>query len=54
MPGAGAPSPELNVKHEVFALSPDLTLPVASKAKLYALMNVRYLWEMGARCCDSF
>ena len=28
---------------------PDLTLPVASKAKLYALVNIRHLWEMGAR-----
>jgi len=33
----------------VFALGPDATLPVATKAKLFALVNVRYLWEMGAR-----
>ena len=26
-----------------------MTLPIASKSKLYALVNMRYLWEMGAR-----
>ena len=36
-------------KHKVFALGPDVTLPVASKSKLFALVNIRYLWEMGAR-----
>ena len=38
-----------NNKHSVFALGPDVTLPVATKKKLYALVNVRYFWEMGAR-----
>ena len=38
-----------NIKHSVFALGPDVTLPVATKKKLYALVNVRYFWEMGAR-----
>ena len=36
-------------KHKVFALGPDVTLPVASKSKLFALVNIRYLWETGAR-----
>lgn len=36
-------------KHRVFGLGPDVTLPVASKSKLFALVNVRYFWEMGAR-----
>ena len=36
-------------KHKVFAFGPDVTLPVASKSKLFALVNVRYLWEAGAR-----
>jgi hypothetical protein len=36
-------------KHKVFALGPDVTLPVASKSKLFALVNVRYFWESGAR-----
>jgi hypothetical protein len=33
----------------VFGFGPDLTLPIATKSKLYALLNVRYLWEAGAR-----
>ena len=36
-------------KHKVFAFGPDLTLPVASKSKLFALVNVRYMWETGAQ-----
>ena len=36
-------------KHRVFAFGPDVTLPVASKSKLFALVNIRYLWETGAR-----
>ena len=36
-------------KHKVFAFGPDVTLPVASKSKLFALVNIRYLWESGAR-----
>lgn len=36
-------------KHKVFGFGPDVTLPVASTSKLYALINVRYLWETGAR-----
>lgn len=38
-----------NNKHSVFALGPDVTFPLATKKKLYALVNVRYFWEMGAR-----
>ena len=36
-------------KHKVYAFGPDVTLPVASKAKLYALVNIRYMWETGAQ-----
>ena len=36
-------------KHRVFALGPDVTLPVASQSKLFALVNIRYLWESGAQ-----
>jgi hypothetical protein len=36
-------------KHRVFGLGPDVTLPVASKSKLFALVTVRYFWETGAR-----
>ena len=49
LPGGGTLSPELNAQHKVFALGPDLTFPVASKTKLYALVNLRYFWEFGAR-----
>ena len=30
-------------------LSTDVTLPIASKSKLFALVNIRYLWESGAQ-----
>ena len=33
----------------MFAFGPDVTLPIATKSKLYALVNIRYLWESGAR-----
>jgi hypothetical protein len=50
LPGGGTVDVELaDSKHKVFALGPDVTLPIASKTKLYALVNIRYLWEMGAR-----
>ncbi len=35
-------------KHKVFALGPDLTIPIASSNKLYALVNMRYFWEFDA------
>jgi hypothetical protein len=35
--------------HKVFAFGPDVTLPIASKSKLFTLVNIRYLWESGAR-----
>jgi hypothetical protein len=36
-------------KHQVFGFGPDVTLPVASQTKLFALVNIRYLWESGAK-----
>ena len=42
-------SRELANKHKVFAFGPDVTLPIASKSKLFALVNIRYFWETGAR-----
>ncbi len=36
-------------KHKVFAFGPDVTLAVATKSKLFALVTIRYLWETGAR-----
>ncbi len=35
-------------KHKVYGFGPDVTLPIASKSKLFALVNIRYLWETGA------
>ena len=40
---------DLPHKHKVFGFGPDVTLPIASKSKLFALLNIRYLWETGAR-----
>ena len=48
LPGRRTLSPDLEPKHKVFAAGPDVTLPVATKAKLFALLNFRYLWEFGA------
>ena len=40
---------DLPNKHKVFGFGPDVTLPIATKSKLFALVNIRYLWETGAR-----
>ena len=49
LPGGGEIDVDFPNKHKVFAFGPDVTLPVASKSKLFALVNVRYFWETGAR-----
>lgn len=36
-------------KHRVWGFGPDITFPIATKLKLYSLVNVRYLWETGAQ-----
>jgi hypothetical protein len=36
-------------KHRVYGFGPDVTLPIATKSKLIALVNLRYFWETGAR-----
>lgn len=49
LPGGSTVSADLpNNKHDVFGIGPDVTLPVASKSTLFALVNIRYLWETGA------
>jgi hypothetical protein len=35
--------------HRVWGIGPDVTVPIATKTKLIALVNARYLWEQGAR-----
>jgi hypothetical protein len=37
-----------NIKSNVFALGPEITLPIASQSKLFALVTVRYEWEVAA------
>ena len=49
LPGGDPIDAEFPNKHKVFAFGPDVTLPVASKSKLFALVNIRYFWETGAR-----
>ena len=49
LPGGGAIDLDARNKHKVFGVGPDVTLPVASKSKLFALVNIRYLWETGAQ-----
>jgi hypothetical protein len=36
-------------KHKVWGFGPDVTLPLATKSKLIALVNVRYFWEAGVQ-----
>jgi hypothetical protein len=36
-------------RHRVWALGPDVTVPIAAKSKLIALVTARYFWEVDAR-----
>jgi hypothetical protein len=45
----GLPLPLPLDKHRVWGLGPDVTIPIATRSKLISLVNVRYLWEAGAR-----
>jgi hypothetical protein len=36
-------------RHRVWGVGPDVTIPIATKTRLISLVNVRYLWEQGAR-----
>jgi hypothetical protein len=38
----------LIARHRVFAIGPEVTLPIAAQQKLIALVTARYLWENGA------
>ncbi len=49
LPGGSPIDVTIPGKHKVFGFGPDVTLPVASKSKLFALVNIRYLWESGAQ-----
>ena len=41
--------PLIDNRHRVFGVGPEVTIPVASKSKLYGFLNLRYFWETGAR-----
>jgi hypothetical protein len=47
-PGA-TPISSIPGKHRVWGIGPDVTIPIATKTRLISLVNVRYLWEQGAR-----
>jgi len=36
-------------RHRVYGIGPEVTIPLASKKKLYGFLNLRYFWETGAR-----
>jgi len=36
-------------KHRVYGFGPEVTLPLATKQTLFGFLNLRYLWETGAR-----
>ncbi len=36
-------------KNRVYGFGPEVTVPIATKSKLIALINARYFWETGAR-----
>jgi hypothetical protein len=36
-------------RHRVYGIGPEITVPLASKSKLYGFLNLRYFWETGAR-----
>jgi len=47
--GSPVPLPVGIAKHRVFGFGPDVTIPIAIRSRLIALVNARYLWETGAR-----
>ena len=36
-------------EHRVWAVGPDVTIPIGTRTRLISLVNVRYLFEQGAR-----
>jgi hypothetical protein len=36
-------------RHRVYGFGPELTVPLATKKTLFGFLNLRYLWETGAR-----
>ena len=48
-PGVTPPGGGLLDRHRVYGFGPELTIPLASKNTLYGFLNLRYIWETGAR-----
>ena len=38
----------LDERHRVWGIGPEVTIPIATKKTLISVVNLRYLWEMGA------
>ena len=47
--GFTPPAGPLLDRHRVFGFGPEVTVPLASRSKLYGFLNLRYFWETGAR-----
>ena len=43
------PSAFQPAKHQGFGVGPEVSIPIASKRKLYGFVDLRYLWETGVR-----
>jgi hypothetical protein len=47
--GTTSPVGAIPEHHRVWGIGPEVTIPIATKTRLISLVNVRYLWEQGAR-----
>ena len=47
--GFSLPGGPLLDRHRVYGFGPEVTIPLASKSKLFGFLNLRYFWETGAR-----
>ena len=47
--GFTLPGGPLLDRHRVYGIGPEVTIPLASKSKLFGFLNLRYFWETGAR-----
>ncbi len=47
--GIDLPGDPLLGKHQIYGFGPEVSIPIASKNKLFGFVNLRYFWETGAR-----
>ena len=45
----GLPNVLVRGKNRVWALGPEVTVPLAARQTVYGFVTARYQWEMGAR-----